>query len=324
LEEQEKKIRLLTKRLDEMQDSSHGNNNLERRLANIEKQLEKIINVPEKLKSKDFETNGLKLNNKGKDFDLSELKFNSKGKNLESNEYKINNKSSNKGKDLESNGSKFHTKGTDFEPYEYKINSKAKDYDLNEYKINTRIYEEIPKEKSVSESKKKSLIEYTKPLEERDSKGSRDLKEMKERLEKRDKGEKLEKSEKREKNEKNAEKMEKSEKTERNRNFLESEDFLKNESKYSQIFNKINTERPYLFDGQSNNAVLREQKQNSRTYTNNIQYNEDFAFKNVNRHSKTHSFYLSPEEEVQKERKKSQNSLENLEKQEKRKKIDEG
>ena len=109
---------------------------------------------------------------------------------------------------------------------------------------------------------------------------------------------------------------------------MESEDFLKNESKYSKMFNKINTERPYLLEssGNNNNNVLKENKQNnSRTYNNNIQYTEDLGMKNPpNKHSKTHSFYLNQEEEIPRERKKSQNSIENLEKQEKRKKIDEG
>ena len=96
---------------------------------------------------------------------------------------------------------------------------------------------------------------------------------------------------------------------------------IKNESKYSQLFNKINTERPYLLD----NAVLKDTK-NIRNNLNS----EEYAGTNYQRdryskpdsHQKTHSFYLNQEEENP--RKKNTSSIENIEKQEKRKKIDEG
>ena len=338
LDDIEKKIRILTKRLDEIQESSLNNITLERRIAKIEKTLEKSsktdiktdlsdkngskvkdyekefqnkpINKKNDLETNDFKPNGSKTKeydykiNKPKDYDLSDYKAKNKAKEFDPNDYKISNKTK------------------EYEQNDYKINSKPNEYE--EFKLHTRLYEDMSKEptKTVSESKKRSNTDYTKALD--DLKGSRD---MKERLEKREKFEKNEKEERREKYEK-YEKAEKSEKTERSKNFLESEDFLKNESKYSKMFNKINTERPYLLEssGNNNNNVLKENKQNnSRTYNNNIQYTEDLGMKNPpNKHSKTHSFYLNQEEEIPRERKKSQNSIENLEKQEKRKKIDEG
>lgn len=108
-----------------------------------------------------------------------------------------------------------------------------------------------------------------------------------------------------------------------NRDIKEYE--LKNESKYSQLFNKISTERPYLQDSNNyENKIFKE----SKNLRNNLNGGEEilssFPKERTNKpdHQKSHSFYLNPEEENLK--KKNHSSIENVEKQEKRKKIDEG
>lgn len=102
---------------------------------------------------------------------------------------------------------------------------------------------------------------------------------------------------------------------------------LKNEKKYSQIFNEVHTERPYLIErSKTDNNVMKDSR---KTLKNTLQ-NEDYMGSNNYQNEKfnkperqkTHSFYLNQEE--QNSRRKTHSSIENLEKQEKRKKIDEG
>lgn len=118
-------------------------------------------------------------------------------------------------------------------------------------------------------------------------------------------------------------------------NEIEEMDFIdkdfkennKNDYKYSQIFNKVKTERPYLIETSSNN-ILKESKKNLKS---NLQPEEEinnifigFPQEKLPKqdHQKTHSFYLNSED--QNPRRKTHSSIDNIEKQEKRKKIDEG